>query len=86
VHSSGHAPRFHCGRSSLISVDFVEPNFSERSLEIRALVQRKIIGRFHPRNNRSSFAQRRRPAHKKKELSAAAELFRFGPGEIQTAG
>jgi hypothetical protein len=38
VHSSGHAPQFHCDRSPLGSVDFVEPNFCERSLEIRAVV------------------------------------------------
>jgi hypothetical protein len=63
--------RFHCGRSSLISVDFVEPNFSERSLEIRALVQRKIIGRFHPRNNRSSFRAASAPAPKKQRQRPA---------------
>jgi hypothetical protein len=37
---------FHCGRSPLGSVDFVEPNFCERSLEIRAVVAQQSLGDF----------------------------------------
>jgi hypothetical protein len=76
---------FHCGHSPLGSVDFVEPNFCERSLEICAVVAQNRWA-ISPSEQSIVIRAASAPCAQKKELSAAAELFRFGPGEIQTAG